>query len=216
MRRCLPVLLALPLLVGFGVAEGLWSHRWLNSRELELAVARLRQIPMTVDQWDGTDQELDPRQVARAEMGGYVMRQFVHRQTGARVLILLVAGPPGPTSVHSPDVCYQGAGYAAVGPEKLHPITIQGLSAVATFKVCQFDKRDPVSDPLRIFWSWSATGEWQAPDNPRLRFAHHSALYKLYVIRHEQNAEEPSAEDPSLEFMAHFLPKVQESLFAAP
>src|SRR5205823_11374713 len=64
MKRILPVLMALPLVIAFGVAEGQWTDRWSMSDEIEQASARLRSIPTTAGEWEGTDEELDPRQAA--------------------------------------------------------------------------------------------------------------------------------------------------------
>src|SRR5437870_1212645 len=108
--RTLPVLTALPLLVGFGVFEGLWTNRWGWSHEVERATERLAAVPRTIGEWHGHDEILDARQVKQAEMSGYVMRRYVHQRTGAALTVLLVCGRPGPTCVHSPDVCYRGAG----------------------------------------------------------------------------------------------------------
>ena len=41
MLRFLPLLTSLALLIGYGVAEGLWTDRWWPSPELEKAAARI-------------------------------------------------------------------------------------------------------------------------------------------------------------------------------
>src|SRR5437016_5872335 len=111
MMRILPILTALALIVAFGCAEGEWTNRWSSSDATEKAAARLSDIPATIGAWDGHDTPLDPRQVAQAEMAGYLMRRYVHRPTGEAVSVLLVCGRPGPTSVHTPEICFPASGY---------------------------------------------------------------------------------------------------------
>jgi hypothetical protein len=209
MKQALPALFGLALLMPYGVAEGLWTNRWHVSAGLERATARLAQLPHRVGDWEGRDQELDPRQVARAEMSGYLMRRYTHGPTGAEVSILLVCGRPGPTALHSPDVCYAGAGYAAAQPPARHEIA---AGAGDTLWVGDFRKPGPAPEPLRIYWAWNGAGAWQAPDSPRVQFAHYPALYKLYVIR-DLAHDEPIAEDVSQQFLREFLPVAQRVLF---
>jgi hypothetical protein len=199
------------LIVAFGVAEGVWTNRWSWLDGPEQASAKLARVPGTVGDWEGRDQELDARQIARAEISGYLMRKYTHKATGQAVQVLLVCGRPGPTSLHSPDICYAGAGYGQVGP--LVAQVVEGTGAPAGFWMGRFDKLGPQPESLRIYWAWNATGAWSASTNPRWDFAHHRFLYKLYVVRPLSRADEPLADDPTPEFMRVFLPEVQKCLF---
>src|SRR5262249_2096079 len=67
---------------------------------------------------------------------------------------------------------------------------------------------------LRIFWAWSASGTWSAPDDPRLPFARQTALYKLYLIRELNRPGETLEEDPSIDLMRQLLPELQRALFS--
>src|SRR5688572_8067455 len=119
MAKIIPSVVALMVLAAYGLAEGLWTDRWQTSHEAEQAAARLADVPRTVGDWDGTDEELDARQVAVAQLLGHVMRKYTHRESGAAVTVLLVCGRPGPIAVHTPDVCFRGAGYALpAAPER--------------------------------------------------------------------------------------------------
>ena len=51
------------------------------------------------------------RTMARAGIKGCVYRRYRNPRTGESVSVLLVCGRGGPISVHTPDVCYAGAGY---------------------------------------------------------------------------------------------------------
>jgi hypothetical protein len=216
MRRTLLLGTALLLLVGYGFAESLWIGGGQRHEALKRAVARLQRVPAVVGDWEGQDQKLDPRQVRRAEMDGYLLRRYVNRRTQAAVTVLLVCGRPGPTALHSPDVCYAGQGYTQAGAPARHTLPAAGASGEASFWVGEFHKPGPSPEPLRILWAWNAAGAWQAPDHPRFEYAAHAALYKLYAIREMSQAGGPVAEDAAVVFLKEFLPEVHKGLFAAP
>jgi hypothetical protein len=211
----LPVLTGIALLAAFGVIEGLWTNRWSPSQEAGQADAQLARVPKIVGEWVGRDQELDPRMVARAEMAGYLLRQYVHRKTGQAITMVLVCGRPGPTAVHTPDICFKGAGYGLAAPPHRYTVSAGEAGPSANLWVARFDKNDAIPAPVRVYWAWSATGAWEAPDYPRLHFSGHAALYKLYVVRQLPKVDERLADDPSKDFLGVFLPEAGKCLFPA-
>src|SRR5262245_13026212 len=116
MTRLLPALLALALVVAYGVAEGTWTGRWVPAAAPHEAAARLADVPTTLGDWQGKDQTLDHRVAAQAELSGSLLRYYTHKTTGETLTVLLVCGRPGPVSVHTPDVCFVGSGYALPQP----------------------------------------------------------------------------------------------------
>lgn len=205
---------ALPLLLAYGLALGLWTNRWHTSAPLQAATARLADVPLDVGDWQGQELELSPRQVTIAEIDGYLMRRYTHKPTGAALTVLLVCGRPGPVSVHTPDVCYGGMGYR---PQKFpirETLEVEGITkGKAAFWGATFAKADVAApDRLAIRWSWNATGDWEGPDNPRWRYGSKAALYKLYVVRPLVESK-GSAEDPATVFLRQFLPELEKALF---
>ena len=199
------------LIVAFGVAEGLWTDRWSLFQGPEQASAMLAMIPMKVGDWEGQDQEMESRQLAAAEVTGYIARVYTHRGTSKRVQVLLICGRPGPTCVHTPEVCYVGAGYGAA-EDKVTQVLKDGLPTPAAFWVCKYQKNGPLPEGLRIYWAWNATGPWVAPANPRWDLASYRFLYKLYAVHPMDATDESAAQDPTPEFLRVFLPEVQKKL----
>src|SRR5262249_33147607 len=146
---------------------------------------------------------------------GYLTRRYVNGRTGGEMSIYLVCGRSGPVSVHTPDVCYRGAGFEVLGDPTPRTVEVDGLAEPA--EVNRIEARaDALKGPVRqeVLWSWSARGKWETPRSPRLAFARYPVLYKLYVI-HPLTSEKGSAEeDPSAaEFIRILLPEVQKCLF---
>jgi hypothetical protein len=212
MRRSVPAFLMLPLIVGYGMFQGLWAGRWLPSEEVERAAQRLRALPQRLGDWEGSDEELGSRELERAGIHGYVMRHYTNQITGQVVSVLLVCGRPGPIAVHTPDVCLDGSGYEQLAAEIRRGIG-EGTGA-AVFWVADFRKKAALApQTLRVYWSWNAAGEWLAADHPRLQFAPCPVLYKLYVLCDVAGPDLPAADDPALDLLTALLPEAQRVLF---
>jgi hypothetical protein len=199
----------IPLVLGYGYLEGRWTHRWQPSRQLERAAGRLDKLPLHVGNWEGEEHQLDPRQVAKGEISGYKMRHYTQRTTGKAVSMLLVCGRPGPMSLHTPEVCYPGAGFRQQDEPRREKI-----AGTAEFWVARFHKPDaPDPEALRIYWGWTTGGTWKAPDHPRLAFASAPGLYKLYVIEPLHPLQEKQ-EYLAPEFLKDLLPELERHLFS--
>jgi hypothetical protein len=210
MARVLPLLTVVAAVAFSGVVQGVWTNRWGQARAVE-AAAKLEGVPMTLGDWDGQRRELSAREVAVAEINGYLLRRYVNRRTGDVVSLLIVCGPPGPVSVHTPEVCYRGAGYAQVGAAFRYSTRPEGS---AEFLVRQFQKENAaVPTHLRILYGWGAAGAWTAPDNPRVAFARSPALYKIYVSRELVKEDEVLEGDPATDFVKVLMPELQRALF---
>ena len=208
--------IALTLVVTAGIVHGRWTQRWTVSHAVEDAVARVSRVPMTLGDWRGKAFELDREQLAVGEIAGYVARRYEDRLNGDAVTILLVCGAPGPISVHTPDICYSGAGFEPIGSPGKFSLPLESSGPAARFRNALMSKTS-ASGPtyLRILWSWSADGTWEVPENPRLAFAPKDVLYKLYVIRESSSADERIEDDPSPKFLRLLLPELEQALFGS-
>jgi hypothetical protein len=223
MSRVLPILTSVALLVVYGLAEGYWTDRWSLSTELAQAPERLAAIPREVGDWHGQEDELGPRQARQGDIRASLLRRYTNRQTAEVLNVLVVCGRPGPISVHAPEVCLGGVGFAMKDRKARQKIEAPGLSSDETFWVAQFHKPGAaVPEVMELYWSWNGSGDWQAVDNPRLSFARKRLLYKLYVSRALTRSTAPTpARDgaadgkkaPIRDFLKAFLPEVKRSLF---
>src|SRR5205807_802913 len=178
-----------------------WRDRWGDQQVLADSAAGLAGLPMTIGDWEGQalDLQLSPRD--EALMTRLMARRYTSRLNASAVSILLVCGRPGPVSVHTPDVCYEGIGYEMAAAPVRYAAREGSSAASAQFWLADFERQQAaVPVRLRILWSWHAGGAWQAPDDPRLTFARFPVLYKLYVIREMASGDERLEEDRCGEF----------------
>jgi len=113
--------------------------------------------------------------------------------------------------VHTPEICYRGAGYQTAAGKTKHVEKTAGLSA--ELWEGHFTKGD-ANSPLRlkVLWSWNKGDAWKSPDNPRMTFAGNRALYKLYVIQ-EAVGDDQQASKACSDFLGALLPQLNRSLF---
>jgi hypothetical protein len=208
--------LAAAVVILDGYVHGLWTNRWKTSVELEQAVTRLDRVPMTVGDWRGRALTLGAREVEVAEFAGYLHRQY-QRPDGSTVTVLLACGRPGPLSVHTPDICYGGAGFAEAEPAVKHAAQGGQLAPPAEFWKGKFSKQDAlVPAHMRVLWSWHAQGAWQAADRPRWSFAGLPVLHKMYVTCPLTSGDDRQEDAVCAEFLAVFLPELEKALFTKP
>jgi hypothetical protein len=214
MKRTLLLSTVFAALVLEGYVHGLWTNRWNSSRDLEEAVSRLQRVPLTFGDWRGEERELEARITKQAGFAGYLLRRYENRQTGTVVNVLLACGSAGPLSVHTPEVCYGGAGYSLAGEAGKQVVPAAGPSPGAEFRKGTFTKKDAlVPTHLQVLWSWHAKNVWTVSDNPRLSFAGLPVLHKMYVTSQWTGSDERQ-EAVCAEFMTRFLPELERALFS--
>ncbi|MBI3408493.1 MAG: exosortase-associated EpsI family protein [Planctomycetes bacterium] len=217
MRKYSPALLLSLVLLFSGFVHGSWTGRWAQSEALTHAAARVDTAPEQIGVWTGQDQVLDPRQASQAGVVAYTLRRFASPQENGSFTVLLMCGRSGPMAVHSPDVCYRGAGFVLAGEPARRAIALETEGGNAEFFVGNFRRSDAAgTHQLRIFWTWLGNDEWQAPDHPRAAFAVRPALYKLYVIREPAYGDAKLEETACDRFLQQLLPALNHALLSTP
>jgi hypothetical protein len=215
MRTSRYLLLALVagVIAADGYLGGVWGGR--SRRELDEAAARLPQVPLAFGDWKGESLALDPKLVEMAGFSGYTVRRYENRRSGAVVNVLLACGRPGPLSVHTPEVCFGGAGFELNGDTT--PFAPDDSPGTAEFFKATFDKKDsPAPEKLRALWSWNKNGVWRVADNPRWTFAGTPVLYKLYVTQEFYPRDDATDGAGCADFLRDFLPLLEPIVKPAP
>lgn len=211
MTRLTAFLLGLTLLLAGGVVHGLSGDRWQSSTALPDACAKVPDVPKEVDGWIGEDQPTDEKEYAQAGAQGYWSR--IYRKDGKGFLVILMAGHAKRMSLHTPEVCYRGAGFELHGQPTLY--TARGTSAdeLGVFWTANFVKGGVIDTNLQMTWGWSdGASLWSAPANPRWTFRGLPALYKLYLSQEVTGVGSDVAAKSRNEFLRAFLPELNRTL----
>jgi hypothetical protein len=208
--RLFPTLAAVAAIMIAGAIPGLWAGRWVSSATVEEAASHLPNIPAVVGEWAGRDLPVTPAEQSLANASGFLRRRYVNSRTGAVVTLLVLCGRSGPLSLHTPEICMAGSGFDEIG--KASRYEIPG-SAENRLWVRQFQKMSPSPVCVRVFYGWSASGPWEAPDYPRFVFARSPVLYKLYVFRDLSDPNEPLDGDPAGELLRGLTTPLRAILF---
>ncbi len=198
------------MLVASGVVHGMWTNRWSQTGQAE-GKNLLAGIAHDVGDWKPGDFErINPAEIpANTRCDS---RFFVPMKNGKPLRVSITSGSPAAVAVHTPDVCFLGAGWKLRGPVVRQTLSLPGGGA-GSFWVGDFTKTTSTSsESIRVRWCWSADGNWVAPDYPRWVLARAPILYKLYLVHPLTEEEDLTREDPYRRFATELLPVLSQQL----
>jgi hypothetical protein len=204
---------AMLLIVGAGLVHGAWTNRWRPSPALMALAARFESVPMVIGDWNATAFELPADHRALAGAVACLCRRYSNPIRGVSVTVLMFGGLPGSISMHTPDVCYTGAGYTLNSPSVVKRQD-GPANHRAEFRTALATRAGTNPSVLRIFWGWNALEGWSAPEEPRWEFADRPVLCKLYVLRETAGALVDPGADPCNDFLSVFLPELDRIAFS--
>ncbi len=212
MKQTMLLIVAALALGSAGALNGLRSDRWGLASVVTDAASRLEAIPARVDDWTSQPAEIDPRQLEIGQVVGHLSRRYRHQASGQEVLVLIVCGRSGSIGAHSPDVCYEGAGFQ-MDDAPVRRVIEQPLAPAELFYSAA-TRPEPRLQHLALWWGWSADGKrWEAPTNPRVSFAQEPVLFKLYAIRTIDDPKQtPGKDDPVVRLLEKLLPQIKNAL----
>jgi Protein of unknown function (DUF3485) len=185
-----------------GYVTGRWSSRGPQS---ELVMPA---IPEISGNWRGEAMKSGITDEANLRN---ITRKYTHARTGRVLTVSLTLGPAGLTAQHTPEYCYTGSGYKEIGQTQLFAAPGR-TNETGGFRTAAYRKERGGIESLRIYWAWSADGNWSSPKVPELAFLTGS-LYKLYVV--SWNADLSPEQDSELQdFMTELMKTLQTSLFS--
>jgi hypothetical protein len=212
MSRSLHAVAAVVLVVAAGTVHGLWTNRWGATEELKTAIARLDSVPRSLPGWDPVPTPpLSTNQTGGA--AGSFFQRYRKQGTGKIVGVFLLCDLPGLVACHTPDVCYVASGFT-ISDKQPFRLDADGPQE---FLTARFQKDSGGETAFqRIFWSWTNSGPWTTPADPRLTFlqsANSRLLYKIYVTRDLTTGDEPLETDPCVDLLRQLLPELRQKLF---
>ena len=205
MFRFWPIGLVVVLFGAIGFANVMKAPPGQSNTAVDVQ-ARLDRLPLEVGAWKGTVTSIPEKELKIAEAQANLSRSYVSVATKQTVSVLVLFGEPGPLGAHTPETCYEGAGFRQLG----NP-TVRALSnEPAEFWTARFETGAFPPSTVQVTWGWGTNGVWKASQNPRFDFASQRLIYKLYVNRVVPTTS--NDQDPTDEFLLLFLKELQECL----
>ncbi len=209
------LLVLIALTLGSGWLQGRMTHRWGNRADFAPLVKRLDTLEAAaeaVGNWQREDsQELAQLAADELQCKGYKNYTYRHTLTGQHVSMALLLGPPGPTSVHVPEICYSSTNHTQLGDTEA--TSVEGEDGVShQFWRLAFRHNESSGGRLSVYYAWSDGGPFEAPSQPRLTYGGRDYLYKIQLAANVMPGAEEDEADPVREFLKEFLPVVSQAL----
>ncbi|HPP52050.1 MAG TPA: exosortase-associated EpsI family protein [Thermoguttaceae bacterium] len=210
----IPTTIGVVLIILTTIVQGFLTDRWgpSSSEQIEAFARALENVPLRIGDWEVQQiTEMDPREREAAGAVGDLSRTYRNPHTQEVVSVYMICGPSRSVAVHTPEACYVSSGFRM--EDKIRPYEIKFGNTSGEFRTATFLKEDPTSSQLlRVFWAWNATGQWEAPEWPRMKYGGRTPLNKVYFIARSAPSE-PVEENAALAFAKEFLPVVTPLLF---
>ena len=205
------LLVAALTLVG-GIIHGRMSNRWGATADAQRAAERLEEFPAAFKDW----KMVATRPLSRGELEqlrsyGYFSRTYTNRVTGDAVSVTVIVGPMGPTSEHTPEVCYSSRADTIVDARS--EVSLGDTeSSKGNFWTMTFRSNNLNADLSCVYYGWSTGDSWHAAETPRFEFAGYPYLYKIQLASHAEGGEKQEASDPCRRFLTDFVPIARDYL----
>jgi hypothetical protein len=188
-----------------GFVHGRLTQRWGAPPDLRHSATNLKELPAEIGDWRLQNEEpLTASVLKMLSCAGYVNRQYVNRNSGETISIAIIVGPPGPTSVHTPEICYSSRAYSI--QESRRELSLSDdAGRTHSFWYVPFRSENPLADELRVYYAWCADDVWVASEAPRFEFAGRPLLFKLQIACSIPSQATRESQDPCTEFLTAFL-----------
>ena len=186
----LSIAILIAVTVVSGAAAGFFGNRWGEPVDLVEAGERIKRFPDRFGEWE-VQRAAEYTEAVRETLqcSGSTDRRYLHRQTGAVVDLAFQVGPPGPTAVHTPDVCFSSQAYKMQGPRKQMRLD-RSPTASDTFWEQTFRAKSLDGEMLDVVFAWNDGAGWVAAERPRYQYAGRPLLYKMMVVARSNAGEE--------------------------
>jgi Protein of unknown function (DUF3485) len=180
-RLFLILSLGMAIAVTTGAVCGHFSQRWGPASDLAAAAEHLKTFPKQIGTWQLVKEDRMSDTIQQTLLcAGYVNRTYVDQTNGDEVFLAVIVGPTGPTSVHTPEICYSSQAYSAPDPRESRKLTDRA-GKTHTFWRTVFRSPNATAEQLCVYYAWCADRQWLASESPRFEFGGRSMLYKLQL-----------------------------------
>jgi len=200
------------------VVHGRLTDRWGGCTEqLQAAAATLKLAPREFGNWKLFEElELTDREKGILGCESSWNRRYVHKSTGQVVAVVMICGPPGPTSSHYPGLCYSSQGFEAqLDTAERFFLEFPGNKSHEFFEN-SFLATGLSAQKLQVCYAWRQGDRWLAPAIPRVTFGGGAFLYKIQLAAHHTRDIVAGEGGPCREFLREFIPALEKTVFKQP
>lgn len=204
-RRLAPIVAAAVLLIALGGGvHGRMTQRWGEPADLVTATQALERFPESFGDWRLQDSEaMDPNVTETLQCAGYVNRSYLNVSTSEVVRIAIIVGPPGPTAVHTPEICYSSSSYTI--DQKATSTAIAGTAGEDTFWAVRLRSKEPGGGDLYVYYAWTDGKVWKASEAPRYEYGGAPFLFKIQVAGQPLLVGKKSSDDLCERFLKDLM-----------
>lgn len=211
-RLSFACVLAVGLTIAPAIVEGIYNNRWGTPPDMVAAANQLQQLPRQMGPWTSARDGEPITETISTELGlaGYVSREYVNRENGARVSLLLMVGESGPLLRHPPYICYANRANQQVG--EMTKLRIESTKPASEFNLLAYRRPQSLTnDRFLVAYSMATGSVWSAPQMPRLKFGGALLLYKVQLLTLLDPSQETDKGAAILEkFAADFCSSFQQ------
>ncbi len=158
------------------------------ARENEKCPFALNEFPKILGTWhmdEGANPKLDPRIARIAGANAYLLRNYVDRESGAVVLVLILYGTARSVFGHSPEVCYPANGYQLVMPPANHQFLDPTSQFPVHFRSAFFSKNIGATDRYEeVYYTFHHNEQWLPEVADQWKsFRYHPGMFKILLQR---------------------------------
>jgi Protein of unknown function (DUF3485) len=164
-----------------GFLHGQISGRFGPTPDVKSAAEKLQELPHSFGSWKMVKEEQLAKEAAEVlHCYSSVQRVYVHEKSGVQVSFVILFGPVGPISVHTPEICYSSQEYS-VATQRVAMIVPATEGENDQLWDLRLKANRVTGQPLRVIYGWTSNGTWQASQRPRFSFAGQHYLYKMQL-----------------------------------
>jgi hypothetical protein len=202
--------LAVGITIAAAAYQGRLTNRWGSSQGTESALALLDSLPEDYGPWHLEERtKLSAEEIKILQCAGHLQGRYVNKDSGETVLVSTLLGPPGPTSVHRPEICFSAVNFPQETDRKR--VDLGSGEAPSSAWMVQFrDTKNIAGGVVRAYYAWSDGGTWQAADEPRITYGGRPFLYKVQVVAQLPESAAAETNDAAKSFLSEFMPRFEQ------
>lgn len=207
------VFITLALAVYCGISTG----EWMDIKGLPEARLKLLDLPKTIGPWETVyESTLDKESTAMLQVqGGNIVRRYQNQQTMAEVNLIMMVGPTGKVTAHTPEICFGGRDYTISGERKLVSIDTPAGDGIDktedSFWRIDFVNNAVRGETISFYYSINIGNSWIATEDPRTEFRDKKFAYKI-----QAEAYAVDKNDVVNIFLQDCLPTIRQHIMPCP